>query len=174
MIGIFSHPTVKGQSSELFFEQINIDKTHTSSMISSIVQDNTGFIWLGTEIGLLRYDGNQFVRYTRDQNVEGSINNNRVNVIFEDSEGNLWIGTSNGVNHYDKNTKLFTPIDILPIKGGRNYITSFVEDNKKNIWVGTFWRSKIAQQGEEIIGKCSSGLKHQFIYGYKGTFFVVR
>ncbi|MBK8388876.1 MAG: response regulator [Saprospiraceae bacterium] len=151
MIGIFSHPTVKGQSSELFFEQINIDKTHTSSMISSIVQDNTGFIWLGTEIGLLRYDGNQFVRYTRDQNVEGSINNNRVNVIFEDSEGTLWIGTSNGVNHYDKNTKLFTPIDILPIKGGRNYITSFVEDNKKNIWVGTFGGVKLLNKEKKLL-----------------------
>lgn len=148
---ISSFTSLHGQGSELFFEQINIDKTYSPSMITSIVQDRTGFIWIATEIGLLRYDGDQFVRFTRDKNIQGSISNNRVNVIYQDSEENLWIGTSNGINHYDKNTKMFTPIDILPIKGGRNYISSIIEDKNKNIWIGTFGGVKLLNKKERIL-----------------------
>lgn len=126
------------QTQDLFFEHLNYEEGFASSMISSIIQDNNGFIWLGTEGGLLRYDGYHFVRHSRDQAVEGTISNNHVNCIYEDRERNLWIGTSNGVNHFDFDTKVFSPIDILPIKGGRNYVTSITEDSLGNIWVGTF------------------------------------
>lgn len=134
----FHITSVCGQGSDLFFEHINYEKNFAPSMISSIFQDEKGFIWLGTENGLLRYDGYNFLKYTRDRNIAGSISNNHINVIYEDSDTNLWIGTSNGINYFDKDRKIFSPIDILPIKGGRNYISSIIEDGDKRIWIGTF------------------------------------
>ncbi|WP_130736038.1 two-component regulator propeller domain-containing protein [Flavobacterium sp. J27] len=126
------------QESTLYFDQINYDEDFSPSMISSMIQSKKGFIWIGTENGLFRYDGYSFNRYIRDKEVIGSISNNHINVIFEDSEENLWIGTNHGVNCFNKNSNNFLAIDITNDKGGKNYITSFVEDEKKNVWVGTF------------------------------------
>ncbi|WP_242156320.1 hybrid sensor histidine kinase/response regulator transcription factor [Aestuariivivens sediminis] len=129
---------LNGQNSELYFEHINYDEDFSPSMISDLFQSKKGFVWIGTENGLFRYDGYRFIRYVRDKNVKGSLSNNHINAIFQDSEENLWIGTSNGVNLFNSITNEFLEVDIPPIKGGRNYITSFVEDDRKNVWVGTF------------------------------------
>ncbi len=141
------------QGTDLYFEHLNYEEGFSPSMISSIIQDEKGFIWLGTEGGLLRYDGYNFIRYSRDKNVAGSISNNHVNIIYEDSESSLWIGTSNGVNHFNTDTKAFTPIDILPIKGGRNYITSFAEDASHTIWIGTFGGVKRLNKEKKLLEK---------------------
>lgn len=130
--------TLPAQDSGLSFEQISYDEDFSPSMISSMVQSKKGFIWIGTENGLFRYDGYSFYRYIRDKNTQGSLSNNHINVIFEDSDGNLWVGTNHGVNLFKRNTNNFEEIDVTPIKGGRNYISSFVEDQYKNVWIGTF------------------------------------
>ena len=126
------------QDSGLYFEQINDNEDFSQSMISSMVQSKNGFVWIGTENGLFRYDAYNFYRYIRDKENAGSLSNNHVNVIFEDSSENLWIGTNHGVNRYNKNTDNFTPIDVSSIKGGKSYISSFAEDGNKNLWIGTF------------------------------------
>ncbi|SFZ95027.1 Signal transduction histidine kinase [Flaviramulus basaltis] len=129
------------QKTDLRFETIDYDENFPQSTISKIIQGKKGFIWLGTENGLVRYDGYNFIRYYTSNKEEGIISNNHINDIYEDLDGNLWIGTSHGVNLYNRNTNDFKIIDlppVNPIKGGRNYISSFIEDDNKNLWVGTF------------------------------------
>lgn len=126
------------QDSGLYFEQINDNEDFSQSMISSMVQSKKGFIWIGTENGLFRYDAYNFYRYIRDKESSGSLSNNHVNVIFEDSSENLWIGTNHGVNRYNKNADNFIQIDVSTTKGGKSYISSFAEDGHKNLWIGTF------------------------------------
>ncbi|MDA9555565.1 response regulator, partial [Pelobium sp.] len=67
-----------------------------------------------------------------------SLSSNRVNIVYQDHDKNLWIGTANGVNLYNPKLENFTPIDILDIKGGRNFISSIVEDKQHNLWIGTY------------------------------------
>ena len=122
----------------MYFEQINYDEDFSPSMISSMVQSKKGFIWVGTENGLFRYDGYSFYRYIRDKESKGSLSNNHVNVIFEDTDQNLWIGTNHGVNLFKKNSNDFQQIDVSTVKGGKSYISSFAEDGSKNLWIGTF------------------------------------
>lgn len=57
--------------------------------IRSIVQDQMGNIWLGTDDGLTKYDGKYFSHYTTDQ----GLNNNLILSLFHDSKGNIWFGT---------------------------------------------------------------------------------
>ncbi len=135
---ILSFNFLSAQETVLNFNQINNDDDFSPSMISSMIQSSQGFIWIGTENGLFRYDGYNFNRYARDKQTTGNLSNNHINVIFEDSDKNLWIGTNHGVNFFDKNANNFHSIDISNDKGGRNYITSFVEDEQKNLWAGTF------------------------------------
>ena len=137
IISIYSN----AQKSDLKFETIEYNENFPQSTISKIVQSEKGFIWLGTDNGLVRYDGYEFLRYYTREKAEGIISNNYINDIYEDTDGNLWVGTRHGVNLYNKNTNDFTIIDLPPVnptKGGRNYISSFIEDDKANLWVGTF------------------------------------
>lgn len=92
------------------FWHIDYDESFSQSMISSIYQTEKGFIWMGTKNGLVRYDGYNFLRYTRDINGEASISNNYIYVIYEDDEENLWIGTNNGLNLFDKKLNNFVGI----------------------------------------------------------------
>ena len=130
--------TVNAQKLDLRFNTIEYDENFPQSTISDITQSKRGFIWLGTDNGLLRYDGYHFFRYYTKNKEDGTISDNKINSVFEDSSENIWVATSHGVNLYNRNTNNFRIVDILPIKGGRNYITSFIEDEQHNIWVGTF------------------------------------
>ena len=147
---------VAAQDSGLYFEQINYDEDFSASMISSMVQSKKGFIWIGTENGLFRYDGYSFYRYIRDNNQPGSLSNNHVNEIFEDSDQNLWIGTNHGVNLYNKNADSFIGIDVSTVKGGKSYISSFAEDDNKNIWVGTFGGVKRLNKKTKLLDNIKS------------------
>ncbi len=135
---IFCWMSAFAQNSELSFSQVNYYEDFPQSMITSMVQTRKGFIWMGSENGLFRYDSYNFQRYIRDKNRDGSLSNNHVNVIFEDSQENIWIGTNHGLNLFNKNADNFTPINVSSVKGGVNYISSLAEDGEKNLWVGTF------------------------------------
>lgn len=147
--------TTQSQDLDLYFDHINYDDGFPQSMISSIEQTENGFIWIGTETGLVRYDGYNFLRYTRE-NKDGSISNNHINVVYEDFERKLWIGTNNGVNFFNKKTNKFLQVDIPPIKGGRNYISSMTEDYNNNLWIGTFGGVKRLNKEKYILENISS------------------
>ncbi|MGS2738193.1 two-component regulator propeller domain-containing protein [Sinomicrobium sp. M5D2P17] len=143
------------QDQALYFEHISYDEDFSPSMISCLAQSDKGFVWIGTENGLFRYDGYRFYRYVRDKS-EGSLSNNHVNEIFEDSEGLLWIGTNHGVNLFNKNSDNFSPVDVSSTKGGRNYISSFAEDDAQNVWVGTFGGVKKLNKKDKLLDNITS------------------
>ncbi len=63
--------------------------------VQAIAQTRDGFIWLGTEVGLVRFDGNNFVLF--DQNSKPALPGNDVSCLLAASDGALWIGTSEGL-----------------------------------------------------------------------------
>src|SRR5271166_139649 len=90
--------------------------------IRSIAQTTDGYLWLGTEEGLARFDGYDFVTFTKDG---GSLPSNTVAALAASRDGSLWIGTSNGLVRY-RNGRFttFTTKDGLP----DNVIMSLSED----------------------------------------------
>ena len=62
--------------------------------IHAVIQTGDGYLWLGTQEGLVRFDGVHFEVYNKSK-VE-QIKNNWINVLFEDSQSALWIGTRGG------------------------------------------------------------------------------
>ncbi len=67
-----------------------------------IKQDYQGFLWIGTENGLNRYDGHSFKLYLYDPHDENSITDNDIWMMHIDKAGTLWVGTSQGLNRYDR------------------------------------------------------------------------
>lgn len=69
----------------------------SQSVIYALFQDNRGFIWVGTQDGLNRFDGYTFLKYIHLPSDTNSLSDSWVYSIDEDREGNLWIGTRKGL-----------------------------------------------------------------------------
>ncbi len=95
------------QQGYLKFSNLSIEDGLSQATVNSIFQDSRGFLWVGTEDGLNRFDGYNFKIYTHKDNEPNTISNNRINDIIEDENGNLWIGTTNGLNFYNRATDTF-------------------------------------------------------------------
>jgi len=104
-------------------------------------QDSFGFLWIGTQVGLTRYDGYSFKRYTVALNDSNAISNLWVTDIDEDHRGNLWIGTyGGGLNYYDQKTGRFLhPARTNAASGGlaSDFINALTADDDGSVWLGT-------------------------------------
>ena len=126
--------------------------------IFSMAQDETGFIWLGTPSGLVRYDGYEFRRYSNDANSQYPLVFSDAGQIFIDSKGRYWIGSwGEGLAVYNKKMQLlgkYAKNDLINSSSGTTYsnsiiearnnsyimsnrIQTFFEDSDGDIWVGT-------------------------------------
>ncbi len=74
---------------------------------SSFCNDKDGFLWVGTDAGLLRFDGNNVDLYRNDEHDPHSISDNKIVSLYSDSKGRTWVGTVDGLNLYDENTNSF-------------------------------------------------------------------
>ncbi len=129
-----------GQLINFQFKHYGIEEGLNSNTINCIIQDEQGFIWLGTRDGLVRYDGYNFKIYSNKIDDSTSLSNNTVNCIFEDSRGWLWIGTETGLDCFDRNTNEFVSLNLndnLDYKNIQKRIFSISEDKNGVIWVGS-------------------------------------
>ncbi len=102
--------------------------------ISSIVEDHEGYIWMSTlSAGLLKYNGNNYVRFSTSNN-PGSISANVVNTVFVDSKGYVWAGTQKGINRYIRESNGF---EHYQMDDDINYITNIFEDQEGRIFATT-------------------------------------
>ena len=105
------------------------------------MQDSKGFVWIGTQTGLQRYDGKRFVTYLADIHDPEALQSDWIQTIFEDSKGRLWIGTPvAGASLLNRSTGRFYNFN-LHLSGGSkrlNGIWQFVEDSQHNIWITAF------------------------------------
>ena len=97
-------------------------------------------MWFGTEDGLNKYDGTNFIVYRHKSNDGHSIASNLITALYEDSKGNLWIGTNGGsVSIYDRETdKFFNFLSSKHLSGINRYIRSINSDKNGDIWVAHF------------------------------------
>lgn len=109
----------------------------SSSKINSLVEDVNGFVWIGTEDGLNKYDGNRFTVYRRIENDLTSLHNNYITCLFYDSQNQLWVGHSSGLQCYNEEKGVFTypPKIILEQTRTNHPILWITEDSKNNLWI---------------------------------------
>src|SRR6202167_2768580 len=77
--------------------------------IKSITQTSDGYLWLGTDEGLARFDGYEFTIFTRDH---GDLPSNSVTALAAGTDGSLWIGSRSGITRYrDQRFRTYTRKD---------------------------------------------------------------
>lgn len=106
----------------------------SSSAVTNICQDKLGFIWVGTECGLNKFDGYHFTHFISQANDTTTISDSNISAIYVDSQGRLWIGGDTGLSRYDYHTNSFKryvfPDNIQP------RVSSF-EENPQGLLIGT-------------------------------------
>ncbi|MBN1789266.1 MAG: response regulator [Bacteroidales bacterium] len=107
--------------------------------VTCAIKDNRGFIWLGTEDGLNRFDGYDFKIYKPDHADTNSLSGNYITSLADDGDF-IWIGTLTGLSKYNKKTDAFT--NYLHHEENNslshNNVKSVIKDSKGRIWIGTF------------------------------------
>lgn len=100
--------------------------------VHSIAQTRDGYIWIGTEEGLARFDGVKFTVFDKQNTPQ--LRSNYIRALLTDRQGGLWIGTAEGlVQMLDGKFTLFTIDEGLP----GNTIQAIHEDREGNLWVAT-------------------------------------
>lgn len=93
---------------DITFEQFTVENGLSQSVVHCMYQDNTGFLWFGTQDGLNRYDGYVFEKFKHNIHDTNPITGNWIYAMDGDRSDNLWIGTMSGLNKYDRRKNLFT------------------------------------------------------------------
>lgn len=133
-------PDLRVTDVNLRFERIDSEAGLSHNTVLSILQDQEGFLWIGTSDGLNRYDGHAFVTYRHDPFDTTSLSNNTVKVLIEDQTGTLWAGTDDGLNRFDRRTGRFVRYRFGPdtLTVSDKGIKALLEDQAGRLWVGAF------------------------------------
>ncbi|SDL50203.1 hybrid sensor histidine kinase/response regulator transcription factor [Kriegella aquimaris] len=104
---VFQFSCLAQKEGTTYFYSLNIDGIPFSKKTNVVFEDHLGFLWLGTDSGLYRYDGHSLVENRYDVFDEKSIPNNSINSIVEDDQGNLWIGSESYLIYYNRQSNSF-------------------------------------------------------------------
>lgn len=126
-----------GQS-QLKIDKINKFNGLSSNRTSCIVKEVDGFVWIGTDYGLNRYDGSQLKVFNQQNS---TISSNSITDLLIDNKERLWIATlDGGLNVYNReeNTfKVYKNNSSDKVSLPSNHVRTLFEDSNGNLWVGT-------------------------------------
>jgi PAS domain S-box-containing protein len=123
------------------FERISVGNGLSQSTVRCIIRDKRGLMWFGTEDGLNRYDGYEFVIYRPITGNPTSLSDEGIHCIYEDRQGRLWIGTRQGLNRFNRDNETFTRYqkntDTTADGLTGNQVLAICQDPEGNLWIGT-------------------------------------
>ena len=135
--------------SDFIFEKYSIQNGLSQSSPLSLYQDKLGYIWVGTQAGVDRFDGYNFKQYSHDIKNEFSRSSGFVFAITEDKKGNIWTADlGSHISYLNRSNDRWENISILIgdtlIKSNKNIprnftkgVSIYVDDSKNALWIGT-------------------------------------
>lgn len=140
IIGIIPGICLYGQAPDLKFQRYTVDDGLSQGSIFCIHQDRKGFLWFGTEQGLNRFDGYNFLVFEYQPADPNSLSSDYILSIHEDAAGVLWIGARDGgLNKFFPESREFTHYVVDPesFDSPGNNINTIFEDRSGTLWLGT-------------------------------------
>lgn len=126
-----------------YFDNYNVQQGLAQSNIYTIIQDEDGYVWLGTAGGVSRFDGFTFVNYT----TEDGIADNGVKSIVQSKDGHIWLGhIGGGISRISQGVAKVWKPDSLQLEDD---VTAIVEDSSGQLWVSTYGNGAILIKNPE-------------------------
>ncbi|MEJ0039956.1 MAG: two-component regulator propeller domain-containing protein [Gammaproteobacteria bacterium] len=126
--------------------------------VMATLQDSQGFVWFGTEDGLVRFDGEQLQRYAHSRTEKNSLPGNFIWDIAEDARRDLWIATKdNGLARWERTTDTFISYrhDASdPASLASNALRAVLIDARGRVWVGT------SDAGVDVLDPATGRFEH--------------
>lgn len=113
-------------------KSLSVDDGLSQSMAYCILQDSRGFIWIGTQDGLNRYDGKTVKTYRHNPDLPGSPGSDRYFTIWQDSDSRLWFGTQDGISIYSPELDRFSRFGSPEVNFCVRHISG---DGEGNVWI---------------------------------------
>jgi signal transduction histidine kinase/ligand-binding sensor domain-containing protein/AraC-like DNA-binding protein len=126
-------------SDELWFDSYTSNDGLPDNLVFEICQDQNGFMWIGTNHGLCRFDGYNFKNFLPVSNSPDGISGLKIWDLHNDRNGKLWIGTEDGgLNLYNHNLESFEQPyrDDSIYRSSLNAVFEIEEDQEGNLWIG--------------------------------------
>jgi len=131
---------VWAQAHNIRFSSLSIEDGLSQTTVTAIVQDNAGFMWFGTQDGLNRYDGYQFIHLKHDPQNPASLRSDSIFTLYHDTDGNLWVGTQGGgLSRWDAQAETFTHFteeNGAPEGFDRERVRVITHDMNGILWIG--------------------------------------
>lgn len=140
MMMVISQPVSSSSPGNWRIVNYGLEDGLSQISINTIIQDSYGFLWIGTQDGLNKFDGYQFTVYRHQPSDPHSLSNSNIQSVIEDSEGNIWAGTQNGLNKYDRKSnqfEIYLHEPDNPESISHNNIYYVYQDKKGIIWLKT-------------------------------------
>lgn len=119
------------------FQNYGRDQGLPHPVPTALAQDRDGFLWVGLQSGLTRWDGYRFRTYRANPTLPGSLHDDWVSVLHVAGDGQLWVGGgAAGLARYDKITDQFEPVP-LNASTARTHIGAIADDGAGGLWIGT-------------------------------------
>ena len=126
------------------FQRVPIPDDVPAHLCTALAQDRDGFLWIGTQAGLVRFDGSGFRVYKADPRDPATLGGSYVRSLLAASDGRLWVGTfSGGLSVYDPATETFVRYRHDPRAPGgsrslsNDRVEGLAEGPAGRIWVAT-------------------------------------
>ncbi|MGH9694251.1 MAG: ligand-binding sensor domain-containing protein, partial [Bryobacteraceae bacterium] len=144
-----------------FHEDIwTTDQGLPQNTVLSILESHEGYLWIGTELCLVRFDGLQFTVF--DKNNTPELKNNVVTALLEDRAQNLWIGTATGglLKYRDRKFTAFSAKDGL----ASDSVNCLLQDATGDVWIGTNGGVSRLHAGRFTVYNTRGGLPNDDIF----------
>jgi diguanylate cyclase (GGDEF)-like protein len=130
---VLSLPALAQRAGAISFQRLAIPEDVPAHLCSAIAQDGSGFLWFGTQRGLVRYDGYEYRVFRSTPSDAKTLAGNYVRALLASRDGRLWVGTfSGGLSVFDPRTEMF---ERVPLAYDR--VEGLAEDRDGRIWIAT-------------------------------------
>ncbi|MEN9865441.1 MAG: hypothetical protein RL748_1031, partial [Pseudomonadota bacterium] len=120
--------------SDTVFQHLGRSNGLPHQVVTSMAEDGAGFVWMGTQGGLARWDGYRFKVFQPDTTRPGSLTDNNILSLYTDSDGRLWVATLVGLARYDAANDQFVALNL---RQNRVSVYAMLDDGQGGLWVGT-------------------------------------
>lgn len=144
LIILFLFLNIKSQPLSNRFDGLTFGSDPSRNSITSIIQDEQGFMWFGTKFGLIRFDGYNHKVFIYDHKTKNSLSNNFIRDLLLDKNGRIWIATDGGgISIFNPVNETFSTINLQTAFPGFERVNEVwslhqdIQNPGKIMWIGT-------------------------------------